>query len=389
MSTAIRASVAVGLLLFVGSAAQNARAQSDGVFFNKNGWTASILSSKAGFVGCLTRTALSERMSFGLIQMRDGQWVAAFGRTGGFQRLMRWDMELLVDGKSLHSGVAKVDAGGLAILEPALSSRTISALSVGHKLEVVTIRGRFEYALAGSADAIEAAAKCVNHFASASQQATGAIVDRPDASRAISGSGFLITSDGRILTNSHVVSGCTTIAARLPGSPMQSVRVAASDPTNDLALLTSNLRPSHVPALRVGVRTGENVAVYGFPLAGLLPSTGNFTVGNVSATAGMRDDTRALQISAPVQKGNSGGPLLDQAGNVVGIVFGKMNTLAAAQAMADIPQNVNFAVKATVELSFLQTHGVQSAEVLATAALSPADLADRAKAFTVFVACSK
>jgi serine protease Do len=256
------------------------------------------LTSKIGFVGCLARTALSERTRFGLIQLRDGQWVAAFARTGGFQRFMRWDMELVVDGKSAHRGVAKVDESGLAILEPALSSRTVTSLSVGHKLEVVTIRGRFEYALAGSADAIEATAKCVSHFASGSQQATGTS-DRRDTSRATSGSGFIITRAGHILTNAHVIEDCTTISAGLPGSPMQSVRVAASDAANDLALLTSNFRTSNVPTLRAGVRTGETVAVYGFPLAGLRPSTGNFTLGNVTATAGMRDDTRALQISAP------------------------------------------------------------------------------------------
>jgi serine protease Do len=171
---------------------------------------------------------------------------------------------------------------------------------------------------------------------------------------------------------------------------MQSVRVAAADTNNDLALLNSVMRPSHVPALKADVRTGESVAVYGFPLAGILPSTGNFTLGNVTATAGMRDDTRDLQISAPVQQGNSGGPLLDLAGNVVGIVFGKINVLAAAKATSDIPQNVNFARKAGVAFTFLQTHGVQLANSkVSSDVLSPADLAERAKTFTVFITCSK
>ena len=330
-----------------------------------------MLNAKSGIIGCLARTAVTERIGFGLVQFQDGQWVAAFSRVGGFQRLMRWDMELLVDGKSVHRGVASVGDSGLAILEPALSSRTVTALSVGQKLEVVTIRGRFEYALGGSADAIEATKKCVSYIASRSQDATGSIANQPDASKTTSGTGFLITRDGRILTNAHVVRGCARVTAGLPGSPMQSVRVAANDTNNDLALLTSDIRPSHVPALKPGVRTGESVAVYGFPLAGILPFTGNFTLGNITATAGLQDDTRALQISAPVQHGNSGGPLLDQAGNVVGIVYGKINVLAAAKVTADIPQNVNFALKATVALNFLQTHGVQPAGDLATPALSP------------------
>lgn len=87
-----------------------------------------------------------------------------------------------------------------------------------------------------------------------------------------------------------------------------------------------------------------------------------------------------------MQQGNSGGPLLDQAGNVVGIVFGKINVLAAAKATADIPQNVNFARKAAVAFTFLQTHGVQfTSSNVASASLSPADLAERAKTFTVFI----
>jgi S1-C subfamily serine protease len=161
---------------------------------------------------------------------------------------------------------------------------------------------------------------------------------------------------------------------------MQNVRVAAVDANNDLALLNSEMRPAHVPALKTSIRTGEAIAVYGFPLAGILPSTGNFTLGNVTATAGMNDDTRALQVSAPVQNGNSGGPVLDHAGNAVGVVYGKINSL----------QNVNFAIKAAVAINFLQAHSVQlPSSLIASDTLSPADLADRAKTFTVFIICSR
>lgn len=362
-----------------------AHAQGNTTFFNKNGWSASVLNSKSGAFGCLARTAFTERISFGLVQFVDGKWMAAFSRSDGFQRLMRWEMELLVDGKSVHRGVASVGASGLAILQPPLSARTVNALSVGQKLEVVTVRGRFEYPLGGSADAIEAVNKCASFIASKSQDAAKS----PDAANSSSGTGFFVTNNGRILTNAHVVRGCVKIAAGLPGGPMQPARLVAADATNDLAVLSSNLRPSRIPALKVGVRTGESVAVYGFPLAGILPSTGNFTLGNITATAGMQDDTRALQISAPVQQGNSGGPLMDQAGNVVGIVYGKINALAAARVTADIPQNVNFALKAAVALNFLQAHGIEPTGELATAALSSADLADTAKTFTVFVSCTR
>jgi serine protease Do len=96
----------------------------------------------------------------------------------------------------------------------------------------------------------------------------------------------------------------------------------AHDAANDLALIKVEMHTTAFASFRSGVRLGEGVAVFGFPLAGLLARSGNFTLGNVTAVAGLGDDTRILQISAPVQPGNSGGPLLDYSGNVVGVIEG-------------------------------------------------------------------
>ena len=117
------------------------------------------------------------------------------------------------------------------------------------------------------------------------------------------------------ITNAHVVEGCSNaqIVAGL-SSPLMA-RVLARDTSNDLALLRGDAKPSSVAKLRAGVKVGEEITIFGFPLVGLLSTKGKFTVGNVSAITGMRDDTRFLQISAPVQPGNSGGPALDQSGN--------------------------------------------------------------------------
>jgi S1-C subfamily serine protease len=79
------------------------------------------------------------------------------------------------------------------------------------------------------------------------------------------------------------------------------------------------------------------VIAYGFPLSGLLSSTGNATTGNISALGGIGDDPRHLQISAPVQPGNSGGPLVDMSGNVIGVIVSKLNALRVARVTADIP----------------------------------------------------
>jgi serine protease Do len=124
---------------------------------------------------------------------------------------------------------------------------------------------------------------------------------------------------------------------------------------------------------------------FGYPHADILASSGNFTQGNVTALAGMGDDSRYLQISTPVQAGNSGGPLLDQSGNLVGIVTSKLNALKMAQASGDLPQNVNFALKASIVASFLDINGIKYTPGSETSDFKPEELADQAKSMSVFV----
>ena len=107
-------------------------------------------------------------MVFGLAQI-DGDWIAGFDKDGGFTPNLRWEMQLLVDGKPIHSGTAVVGKSGLALLSPRLSPRAVKALSDGDTLQVVTKLGRFTYSLAGSADAREFVEKCVAHYLAESQ----------------------------------------------------------------------------------------------------------------------------------------------------------------------------------------------------------------------------
>jgi S1-C subfamily serine protease len=204
------------------------------------------------------------------------------------------------------------------------------------------------------------------------------------------GTGFFVSSDGHVLTNAHVVKGCTSTVVSQPGGRSEPARIIATDATNDLALLSvaqTAWRPTGVPNLKAGVRQGEEVAAYGFPHVGMLATSGTITSGTVSATAGLGDDSRMLQISAPVQSGNSGGPLMDQAGNVVGIVTSKLNVVRALEKTGDLPQNVNFAIKASVARIFLEANGTVGSPTPSAVKLSAPDLADVAKTFTVFIAC--
>ena len=203
-----------------------------------------------------------------------------------------------------------------------------------------------------------------------------------------SGTGFYVNSDGSVLTNAHVVKDCSEIAVSSKAGAFSTASVVAVDAANDLALLRPTEHPEKVAALRAMPRLGESVELFGYPLADLLSSSGNFSLGNISALSGLGDDSRYLQISTPVQPGNSGGPLLDQHGNLIGIVSSKLNALKMMiRNNGDIPQNVNFAIKASVAETFLQSNSVKFVAGDAVQAMEAPDLADLAKALSVFVVC--
>ncbi|MDB5405773.1 MAG: hypothetical protein JWL84_685 [Rhodospirillales bacterium] len=209
------------------------------------------------------------------------------------------------------------------------------------------------------------------------------------AGEARSGSGIVVSAAGDILTNDHVIAECSAIRLKGAGYDGESARLLARDPADDLALLRAASKPAAFAVFRDGrgIRSGDQVVAVGFPLPGLLASEANVTVGGVSALAGLRDDIRYLQITAPVQPGSSGGALLDLAGNLVGVVSSKLNGLKVAQSSGDIPQNINFAVKSDVARLFLDGKGVDYATAPSSAMLSPADIGERAKLFTLRIDC--
>jgi hypothetical protein len=202
------------------------------------------------------------------------------------------------------------------------------------------------------------------------------------------GSGFFVSLRGDLITNDHVVRGCREI--RIPPSVL--VGVVAQDKASDLALLrTPTGKAATAAKFRGGrgIRSGDGIVVMGYPLRGLLASEANVTSGLVSALAGPGDDRRLFQITAPVQSGNSGGPVLDMAGNAVGVVVAKLNALRFAKATGDFPQNVNFGIGAGTARQFLDAHNVPYETAPSTDHLSTADVAAKARAFTVVVECWK
>ena len=139
------------------------------------------------------------------------------------------------------------------------------------------------------------------------------------------GTGFFVNKQGYILTNDHVVAGCRKLAGR-DGKPLH---ITYRDVGADLALLKTDTLPSSYAVFRTGPvpKVGDAVVAFGFPLPDILSSEGNVSTGVLSATSGLQDDPRFVQISAPVQPGNSGGPLFDSSGHVIGVVVAKLDAL--------------------------------------------------------------
>jgi len=198
---------------------------------------------------------------------------------------------------------------------------------------------------------------------------------RPGAgARTVTGSGFVVSAEGHIVTNHHVVAGCQRITVA-PGSA--EATVIARDARNDLALLKAATPTADIAKLRAGrgLRPGDDIVVVGYPLRRVLAPDAIVTTGTVSALSGLANDTSKLQIGAPVQQGNSGGPLLDRHGLVVGVVQSKLNALRIAGVTGDLPQNVNFAVNGATLQGFLDANGVSARTAPAGGApLSAADV---------------
>jgi S1-C subfamily serine protease len=220
---------------------------------------------------------------------------------------------------------------------------------------------------------------CTGRFASTS---AGVAPQR----RGGSGSGIVIAPQ-MVLTNQHVVANCGALDVMMNGN-RHPAKLRKQDANNDLALLdVATLPVGPTPALRRQAATGEPVLVAGYPLSGVLSSDIIVTDGIVNSLSGLANNASQLQISAPVQPGNSGGPLIDRGGNLVGVVVAKLNALRAAAITGDIPQNINFAIKPEIVSLFVQSENLAMRSTESKAKLDTQALAELARGFTLKVEC--
>jgi S1-C subfamily serine protease len=177
------------------------------------------------------------------------------------------------------------------------------------------------------------------------------------------GSGFLITDDGYLVTNNHVVKNAKKVRV-VTNAGTFDAKVVTVDAANDLALLKTEGKFSSLPiAAGRTAHLGGTVATVGFPDPSLQGFSPKLAKGEIASLSGIKDDPRYFQMSVPVQPGNSGGALVDEHGNVVGAVSAKLDASAALAASGSLPENVNYAVKSSFLLSFLESVPAVSAKL--------------------------
>lgn len=169
------------------------------------------------------------------------------------------------------------------------------------------------------------------------------------------GSGFVISRDGYFLTCAHVIENGRNIMVRL-GTKIYPAELIRTDSRNDVALLKlddSDFQP--LPLSPSLPKMGDKVFTVGFPNPELQGVSAKYTDGVISSLTGILDDVRTMQITVPIQGGNSGGPLMDAEGNALGLVVAQLNAEAVFEYTGTIPQNVNFAIKISYALPLVQS----------------------------------
>ena len=253
-------------------------------------------------------------------------------------------------------------------------------------------RSEFSAPEAGSelAEALKLACVKVAESGGAKPPATSSTAPgKPAPSRSASGSGIVVNRDGAVLTNRHVVHQCDSYEVIDDNDRKLKATLLAVDSSRDLALLKTEEGFGAAATFRKEItpKLGEGVTVVGYPLVGVLGVRPSVNFGHVSSTVGLRGDPTQMQISVPIQRGHSGGPVLDQAGHVIGVVVSKLDALKLAQRLGDLAQNVNFAIRGEFVRDFLLAQRIETRASGDSPVLANTEIASKGAAVTVRVRC--
>lgn len=371
--------------------------QASTLYANVHGWRVERFDQTTEFMGgCLAAADFNNGEHIALMQRVDKQWIVGLGPFKTLREGTDYRVEIRITSPRTNFRHVVTFSLSDRLLTAPVSKDLVNELAADPGV-YISLRYVVPGTLANgsmrfdnSAEAIRTVVHCREAVQTAiAQDKTPPTQQAPkqsSKSSTNSGTGFFVTPS-QILTNNHVIDGCSEIFVQYPGFRANPAFVVIRDETNDLALLTSNMKSLGIAKFAIGPRVGEQVATYGFPLSGLLSSSGNFTLGNITSMRGIRDDTRILQTSVPIQPGNSGGPLMNMSGSVIGIMEAELRATAMIAATDAVPQGVNFAIQSPIVLNFLSVEGIKPIFGGDSEKLDPADLAELAKQFTVQVLC--
>ncbi|MBI5260446.1 MAG: trypsin-like peptidase domain-containing protein [Bradyrhizobium sp.] len=362
------------------------------------------------FSHCAATAPFTSGISLVVGQNAEGSWLLSFASPAfHFNKGDSAPIDVIFDGQSEARLFATAHASNMvtAIMPPNVA-RTFQKAS----LMVATTGGApLQFNLTSTGPVLAAIANCVakvkadglekaGDFARVAAKPAPATGDKPatppsgksSKSGSWSGTGFVVSANGHIVTNHHVIDGCSgDIRGNLTGEAAMVLRVVSSDETNDLALLQAPAATSFKDFARIRdrpIRSGDSVVAIGFPFHGLLTSDFTVTTGIVSSLSGILNDTRFLQISAAIQPGNSGGPLFDTNGQIVGVVAAKLDPIRMARATGKLPENINFAIKTGALRDFLDNSVVPYQTAEPKGELKTTDIAGAARAYTLLISCT-
>ena len=170
------------------------------------------------------------------------------------------------------------------------------------------------------------------------------------------GTAFAVRPDGVFLTAAHVVKDARIVTVKCPGKLPDAATVLSTAYALDVAVIQGRQpTPVYLPLAKVrSIRIGERIFSVGFPAPALLGPGTKFTDGAVSSLSGPGGEAAIMQITVPLQPGNSGGPVLNESGEVIGIVVSTAAVMPFLAGTGALPQNVNFAIKSEFALPLFE-----------------------------------
>ena len=204
-----------------------------------------------------------------------------------------------------------------------------------------------------------------------------------------SGTGFFINNQGYFVSNNHVVEICSEVKTKKEGQTY-TANIIAVDKKNDLALGKVNFSDNdYISMSDDGARLGEEVIVAGFPFQQQLSESIKITKGIISSLSGPGNDYSVFQMDAAVQPGNSGGPIINNQGKLIGVTVAKANSEAFYEETGSLPENINFGIKVETIKPFLSANKIKQpwSFFSSSTLMNGVELADKASETTIHLQC--